>query len=123
MKNNWDNVLLMLLSPAEAVLLMVLMERAGDGDKERPIVVSYPQLSKLSSVAITSIRKHIQMLECLGFLKIDVDSRTNGNAYIIRWKKITKVSEALKKIGDIDKRVTYCSTYRNNSTSKKEVTR
>ncbi|WP_455625863.1 helix-turn-helix domain-containing protein [Parabacteroides sp.] len=118
---NFDNVLLMLLSPSESVLLLILMERAGDDGK--PIVVSYPQLSKLSNVAITSVGKHIQILKCFGFIKVDIDDRTNGNSYIIRWDVINRVVEKLNMLCDMDSRIIECKRIRKKALSKKnEVT-
>ena len=50
MKINFDNVLLMLLSPSEVVLLKVLMERAGDGDKNEFITITNKTLEALTNV-------------------------------------------------------------------------
>ncbi|MDD2953284.1 MAG: hypothetical protein PHC95_08990 [Parabacteroides sp.] len=116
MQKNFYNVLLMLLSPAESVLLMVLIDRAGEGDK--PLVVSYPVLSTLTNVALTSIGKHIQTLERFGFIKIDIDARTNGNSYIVRWKEIDKAVGTLQTFGDLETRVTECKRMRKIVLSK-----
>ena len=117
MKNSWDNVLLMLLSPAEASLLMVLVERAGDEGK--PIVVPYPVLSKLTRVAITSVGKHIQMLKRLRFITVDIDDKTNGNSYLINWNEIDKAIRALNELGDLTAKVNHCDKERKKALSRK----
>lgn len=117
MKINFDNVLLMLLSPAEASLLLVLMERAGDEGK--PIVVPYPVLSKLTRVAITSVGKHIQMLKYLRFIKVDIDGKTNGNSYLINWDEIDKAIRALTELGDLTAKVNHCNKERKKALSRK----
>jgi hypothetical protein len=117
MKNSWDNVLLMLLSPSEAVLLMVLMERAGDEGK--PIVVPYPVLSKLTRVAITSVGKHVRTLECLRFITVDIDDKTNGNSYLINWNEIDKAIRALNELGDLTAKVNHCDKERKKALSRK----
>ena len=114
---HWNNILLMLLSPSEAVLLMVLMERAGDEGK--PIVVPYPVLSKLTRVAITSVGKHIHTLKCLRFITVDIDDKTNGNSYFINWDEIDKAIRTLTELGDLTAKVNHCDKERKKALSRK----
>lgn len=96
MKINFDNILLMLLSPSEAVLLMVLMERAGDGDKDEFIPITNKTLEALTNVPSSRVYSIIGNLEKLDFVGV-TDQKGNKNT----WQYYVKHSNVNKVIGDI----------------------
>lgn len=91
---NWDTTLNMLLSPAEAALLAVIIANTED---KKTTVLSYPQLSKLANIPATSIHKHVTTLEKLRLITISVNKRTNGNAYLLCAQEISDTISNISK--------------------------
>lgn len=129
MKNNWDNILLMLLSPSEAVLLMVLMERAGDGDKKNDYVaISNKTLEALANIPSSRVYSTIGKLEKLDFVGVtDERSKNNTWRYCVKYSNVNKTIAAIKSFNPdnvplvyskdntaIHDMIEYCESYRKS---------
>ncbi|WP_455620890.1 hypothetical protein [Parabacteroides sp.] len=126
---NFDNILLMLLSPSEAVLLMVLMERAGDGDKKDDYVaISNKTLEVLTNVPSSRVYSIIGNLEKLDFVGVP-DEKGNNNTwkYCVKHSNVNKVIETIKSFNPnsvplvyskdntaIHNTLEYCESYRRS---------
>lgn len=109
MKTNWGNVLLMLLSPSEAVLLMVLMDRAGDGDKKDDYVaISNKTLETLTNVPSSRVYSIIGNLEKLDFVGVP-DQKGNKNTwqYCVKHSNVNKVIDDIKSFNPNNEPLTY----------------
>ena len=108
MKINFDNVLLMLLSPAEASLLLVLMERAGDGDKDEFIPITNKTLEALTNVPYSRVYSIIGNLEKLDFVGVP-DQKGNKNTwqYYVKHSNVNKVIDAIKSFNPNNELLTY----------------
>ena len=108
MKNNWDNVLLMLLSPAEAVLLMVLMERAGNGDKGEFVPITNKTLEALSNIPYSRVYSIIGKLEKLNLVGVS-NKRKDRNtwSYCVDYSNVNKVIDAIKSFHPSNEPLTY----------------
>lgn len=108
MKINFDNVLLMLLSPAEASLLLVLMERAGDGDKDEFIPITNKTLEALTNVPYSRVYSIIGNLEKLNLVGVD-EKREGKNtwSYCVDYSNVNKVIDAIKSFNPNNELLTY----------------
>lgn len=108
MKNNWDNVLFMLLSPAEAVLLMVLMERAGNGDKDEFIPITNKTLETLTNVPYSRVYSITENLIKLNLVGVD-EKREGKNtwSYCVDYSNVNKVIDAIKSFNPNNEPLTY----------------
>lgn len=108
MKINFDNVLLMLLSPSEAVLLKVLMERAGDGDKNEFITITNKTLEALTNVPYSRVYSIIGNLEKLDLVGVG-EKRGSKNtwSYCVDYSNVNKVIDAIKSFNPNNELLTY----------------
>lgn len=113
---NWNTTLNMLLSPAEAALLAVIMANTED---KKTVILSYPQLSKLANVPATSIHKHVTTLEKLRLITISVNKRTNGNAYLLCTQEFSGIISRISQCEGIDNKLNTCNLIRKKRISPK----
>lgn len=108
MKINFDNILLMLLSLSEAVLLMVLMERAGDGDKDEFITITNKTLEALTNVPYSRVYSIIGNLIKLDLVGVD-EKREGKNtwSYCVDYSNVNKVIDAIKSFNPNNELLTY----------------
>lgn len=108
MKINFDNMLLMLLSPAEAVLLMVLMERAGNGDKDEFLPITNKTLEALTNVPYSRVYSITENLIKLNLVGVD-EKREGKNtwSYCVDYSNVNKVIDAIKSFNPNNELLTY----------------
>lgn len=77
---NWDTVLNILLSPAEAALLAVIWERYVQ-NHNKPVQLTNKTIEVLTNVPASSVYKTIGKLERLNLIGV-IEERSNNNSWL-----------------------------------------
>lgn len=98
----------MLLSPAEAVLLKVLIERAGNGDKDEFITITNKTLEALTNVPYSRVYSIIWNLIDLDLVGVG-EKREGKNtwSYCVDYSNVNKVIGDIKSFNPNNEPLTY----------------
>jgi len=104
---NWNTVLNILLSPAEAALLAVIWERYVQ-NHNKPVQLTNKTIEVLTNVPASSVYKTIGKLERLNLIGV-IEERSNNNSwlYMVEYNEVNKVIKSIKSFNPNNEPITY----------------